>query len=261
MQGTYHSYLDWNTRLVALLGDANAEVATVPEPMNADAPLRQVTGLAPLTRYTVRVHTPPGVVSPMVWSPAGIEPDLCTKEGIVGAHRPGNSPTGADAFVDLDLTSDAAGRIALVGTNLDDDEVISVGRVEVFDRPKTVAAVGVTTSVTSDRPQRASNAGIVGRDRLVVDIGGLKQGRTYSITVHTTATRECDQAGSRWTVDEVGYAPRVVSSFALAGSTFTFQHVASSDTVRLHAADVLYRLSTNPSEIGLGSIEIDEVVP
>ncbi|HTL38680.1 MAG TPA: BNR-4 repeat-containing protein [Kofleriaceae bacterium] len=279
MQGTYQSYLDWDTRLVALLGDADAEVST--SARLADAPAvdnavvtneatsdgRAVTlaGLAPRTAYRVRLHTNT-TGEPVAWTAknAALDLDLCSKDGIVGAHRPGNSVTGADAFIDVDVTSDEHGLIELVGTSLDDrtgHRDVSLSCVDVFPQPKTVPAAGVSVAITSDRPQRADDEATVGRDRLAIDIDGLRPGATYAITVRTTATTECDKSGSRWRLDEAGRAPQVVRSFELAGGTFTFQHVASGSALRLLASDVEYRLSTNPSEIAVSDVAVEEVVP
>ena len=279
MQGTYTSYLDWNTRIVALLGDADAVVAPVlqpagPSPVDSftlttaarvDRLDVRVANLRPHTSYRVRLHSyqaADSTVAPIVWTRPGVEVDACDKQSFVGAHRAENSATGS--FVDLDLTTDNAGVIALVGTNLDDratQPLAPLSAVEVFEQTQTVPAAGVTVSVTSDRPQRPGVKGMTGRDRLAVDIGGLRPGTTYAFTIRVSGTRACDKTASRWRVDEDGHAPVVVRSFALADTSFTFQHVASSTSLRLYASDVEYRLSTNPSEIGLDEVAVAEVVP
>jgi hypothetical protein len=277
MQGTYQSYYEYDTRLVALLAEAGAEVApqieargpaalarfsvNVDQRRDDDAVVVSLADLAPLTQYTVRLHT--GRVderAPMVWLRPGSELDVCTKHDVVAAHRPGNSATGADAYVDLAVTSDAAGNVELVGVGLD-DRVVKPGSVDVFAQPATAPAAGVMVRITSDRPQRADETATVGRDRLVIDVEGLCPGVTYAITVRTSATASCDRAASRWRVDEADHAPRVVRSFELAGGAFTFQHVAAGSQLRLTASDVPYRLSTNPSEIAVEDIVLEEVVP
>jgi hypothetical protein len=277
MQGTYQSYLDWNTRIVALLGDADAIVAPVLETKRV-VPVAGVkvttaaredrldvtlVGLQPLTAYRVRLHTYQSgdpTLSPAVWTRPSSEVDLC-EHNFVGAHRSENDAMGS--YVDLDVTANDAGVIALSGMSVDDRamQMAPLAGVEVFAKPATVPVEGVSVATTSDRPQRSGERAIIGRDRLAIDISGLRPGTTYAITVRTAETTACDKAASRWRLDEAGQAPRVVRSFAMADSTFTFEHVASTTSLRLYASDVEYRLSTNPSEVSLADVVVEEVVP